>query len=102
MENLKTEPDDIAIEFLVGKTELEGRTADFVDAYTLASEAEELTFPAWEPIKRIDFVLLRGFQSVSEYSLLGKTSVPNPSPVEEDKQLWSSDHFGVSCIVGIE
>ena len=44
MENLKTEPDDIAIEFLVGKTELEGSTADFAEVYTCIRSRRVIVF----------------------------------------------------------
>ena len=97
MGDLNAEPDDIAIEFLTGKKEINGITGDFKDAYIeFGNTLFEYTFQSWEPVKRIDFVLYRGFHSVLDFKLLGTS----PKEIENrEEPLWSSDHFGLSCIL---
>lgn len=99
MGDLNAEPNDTSIEFLVGKVEIDGVKADFVDVTVLSGKVDDLlSFPAWEPIKRIDFMLVRGIKSAKDVKLLGKTPVEKEElSNEENTQLWSSDHFGVSC-----
>jgi len=105
MGDLNAEPDDVSIQFLKGLVTLEEERGDFIDAYEKANPAEsdELTFPSWEPTKRIDFVLLRGFSSVDNYHLLGKQyrESANTQDPHDPNRLWSSDHYGISCDVYI-
>jgi len=105
MGDLNAEPDDVSIQFLKGLATLEEEQGDFVDAYEAAhpAESDELTFPSWEPTKRIDFVLLRGASRVGNYHLLGqqyRDSQNTQDPVDSNK-LWSSDHYGIACDVYI-
>lgn len=98
MGDLNAEPDDSSIEFLLGKRELQGQTGDFVDLCDkLTPGATPNTFPAWDPIKRIDFLLGRGVE-LSQYNFLGQT--PNYVDAADSSQaLYSSDHFGISATI---
>ena len=98
MGDLNAEPDDIAIEFLTGTKQINGIQGDFIDAFTQVGSLEEYTFPSDDPIKRIDFILLRGFSEITKYKILGSS----PNTNFRDTPLWSSDHFGVACSLSIK
>ena len=100
MGDLNAEPNDPAITFLLGESEIDGIRADYEDAFSQSQvpQSDAFTFPAWEPIKRIDFMFLRGARAAN-YHRLGRIPVElnqidgNGNPL----LLWSSDHFGIAC-----
>lgn len=72
MGDLNAEPDSLAMQFLRGEAELQGRRTDLRDAWLAAGHGEPapgcvdpdvrhraFTFPSDNPSKRIDFVLVR-------------------------------------------
>ena len=101
MGDLNAEPNDTSIEFLVGKNSINDVKADFTDVIDFFDDMDDnslLSFPAWQPIKRIDFMLVRGIKGAKDLKLLGLTPIEKEDSVnEEDSKLWSSDHFGVSA-----
>ena len=81
----------------------------FVDAWCQyylnqnSSEAFGFTFPMDNPLKRIDFILLRR-SSVSEIFIFGnqatqKKILNSIDKVEDD--IWPSDHYGIFASINL-
>lgn len=82
--------------FLTGKLEWQGVRGDLTDMWPLRHGADAgLTFPAWQPVKRIDFMMMRagGNISVAEMRLVGRS---------QSKQSTASDHMGLIAELRME
>eukprot|EP00040_Diaphanoeca_grandis_P029661 m.174079 g.174079 ORF g.174079 m.174079 type:complete len:576 (+) comp31752_c0_seq2:923-2650(+) len=127
MGDMNAEPQEPAMEFLLGQRELDGIKTDFVDTWlaihpepTPRSEDDHekdhmLTFPSDNPTKRIDFILVRGkgANDVRNTWIVGQHPLPDIGRdaeededhlgmVHADSKLWASDHRAVVTKLGGE
>ena len=90
--DLNAHPEDLPIRHLTGQAEVDGQNGDMVDAWTARyPDQPGYTFPAWDPCKRIDYVLVRPGMSVQEISIVGR--VPSQDIVSP------SDHCGLLAVL---
>jgi endonuclease/exonuclease/phosphatase family metal-dependent hydrolase len=120
MGDLNAEPDSKGIQYIQGLREMNGSKTDFVDTWlelhpeptprsNNTDEIENmLTFPTCNPVKRIDFILMRRLEAskavkVIESKVVGKTGAPGTElyegagmlDVEPPSPIFASDHKGV-------
>ena len=123
MGDFNAEPDSRGIQFLQGLGDLNGTRTDFEDCWLAAGHPEPqpkskdqneidnmLTFPSCNPVKRIDFVLLRrpseavkrtvrvtGARVVGQNPLPGTEKNEGPGMLDANppSPIWASDHRGV-------
>jgi endonuclease/exonuclease/phosphatase family metal-dependent hydrolase len=130
--DLNATPKDQAVRFLCGKFEQQGESGDFVDAWSLRPRnvtteqrlpdkvtRNGFTFSSFEPNKRIDYILLRGWAlekvakretnkeegekngemskkvCVERFQILGRKPI-GPEP------MYTSDHFPIQITIADE
>lgn len=111
--DLNAEPQSRGIQFLQGFTSLHGQKTDLRDAFLdihtepvpksldMTDRVHKFTFPAHNPIKRIDFILYRGKGKTIDFKVIGqeptKETVNNPNygMTHPYSPIWPSDHRGV-------
>jgi len=120
--DLNATPNDQAIRYLCGKFKQDGESGDFVDAWSLAEDRSVIrsssegsgdrkdpdkvirngyTFSSFEPNKRIDFFLLRGWDLLPEarvqgFEILGRQTINGSN----EAPMYVSDHFPIQLILG--
>ncbi|MCS6862708.1 MAG: endonuclease/exonuclease/phosphatase family protein, partial [Abditibacteriales bacterium] len=81
-------PHQWCIRFLTGRAEMDGKHGDFVDAWVAVHPSDlGYTFRADQPMRRIDYIFVRGNITVTDARLVGNQ--PDAAGV------YPSDHCGV-------
>jgi endonuclease/exonuclease/phosphatase family metal-dependent hydrolase len=86
--DFNAEPQDLPIRYLTGQAENDGHTDRLIDAWTACHPTGPgYTYPAWGPIKRIDYVFLPATVTAQEIKVVGT--------VPDRKTAAPSDHCGL-------
>jgi len=88
MGDLNATPAETCIRFLVGDEVVAGRSGKFADCWTVSHPGEPgNTYPSWQPVKRIDYILARHLSGrIKEALILGD------KPVDD---IYPSDHLAI-------
>jgi endonuclease/exonuclease/phosphatase family metal-dependent hydrolase len=113
MGDLNAEPDSAEIRFLRGEVSLDGRTADYRDAYLMAnpnapattdgatwSELNPFAAPLHEGNRRIDYIFVSGIQPKSVVGEVRSACVVCDHAGSNG--VFPSDHFGVLADLNFE
>ena len=92
--DLNAVPQDLPIQYLTGRAEIDGRRGHLVDAWTACHPDEAgYTFSAWEPHKRIDYLLVPRSVQVHEIAVVARAS--------GEGEVTPSDHCGLLATLSI-
>lgn len=88
MGDLNAEPDSRPIRFLTGEETIDGETGTFLDCWTSVHPNDPgYTYASFDPVRRIDYVLARGFPALpSSAQIIG--TIPADGT-------YASDHAGI-------